>query len=194
MSTTTLGTSTQAITSKNTSINSTKLPAIYNKINWDELMDDWKIQNEDKENSIGIILDYGCGRYTDHIQDFVNSKGFYYLGYDPYWNPIDFQSEIEQISKIKGGGIAAIICSNVLNVIPWWEGVKKTSHAIHALGHRADNRYFISIYSGDNSNRGRETKKDCWQWNRPTKAYLFDPCDIVKKDVIVNKECAYLLK
>ena len=67
---TTLGTDAQVITSKNTSINSSKLPAVYNKINWEELWVEWVTQNNGL-NPIGIILDYGCGRYTQHIQDFV---------------------------------------------------------------------------------------------------------------------------
>lgn len=158
---TTLGTDAQVITSKNTSINSSKLPSVYNKINWEELWVEWVTQN-DGLNPIGIILDYGCGRYTQHIQDFVNSKGFYYIGYDPYWNNIDFDKEIEQISKINGGGLAAVICSNVLNVIPWWTGVKRVSSLVHYLGYQAHNRYFITVYEGNKSGIGQETKKDCW--------------------------------
>ena len=190
---TTLGTNAQVITSKNTSINSTKLPAVYNKINWEKLMEEWLIQNGG-ENPIGIVLDYGCGRYTDHIQDFVNSKGFYYLGYDPYWNDVGFANELAQISKINGGGLAAVICSNVLNVIPWWTGVKRVSSLVHHLGYQANRRYFITTYSGDKSRKGKETKKDCWQWNRPTQDYLFTSDDIVKKDVIIYKESEIFIK
>lgn len=190
---TTLGTDAQVITSKNTSINSSKLPAVYNKIDWEELWMEWTTQNGGL-NPVGIILDYGCGRYTQHIQDFVNTKGFYYIGYDPYWNDIDFNKEIEQISKINGGGLAAVICSNVLNVIPWWTGVKQVSNLVHYIGYLANHRYFITVYSGDNSHHGRETKKDCWQWNRPTESYLFACDDIVKKNVITYKECGNLLK
>lgn len=158
---TTLGTDAQVITSKNTSINSSKLPAVYNKIDWDALMIGWIVQNGG-ENPIGIILDYGCGRYTQHIQDFVNSKGFYYIGYDPYWNNIDFILEIEQISKINGGGVVAIICSNVLNVIPWWAGVKGVDAILKSLAFSyANKRLFTTVYEGDKSHIGRETKKDC---------------------------------
>lgn len=190
---TTLGTDAQVITSKNTSINSKKLPAIYNKIDWDALKIDWMVQNGG-ENPIGIVLDYGCGRYTEHIQDFVNSKGFYYIGFDPYWNKIDFMLEIEQISKINGGGLVAVICSNVLNVIPWWTGVKRVSSLVRYLGYQAHNRYFVTIYSGNKSRKGKETKKDCWQWNRPIQDYLFTSNDIVKKDVIIHKESEIFIK
>lgn len=181
---TTLGTDAQVITSKNTSINSSKLPAVYNKIDWDALMIDWMVQNGG-ENPIGIILDYGCGRYTQHIQDFVNSKGFYYIGFDPYWNKIDFMSEIDQISKINGGGVVAIICSNVLNVIPWWAGVKGVDAILKSLAFSyANKRLFTTVYEGDKSHIGRETKKDCWQWNRPIESYLFSHNQVIRKGVI----------
>ncbi len=183
----------QVITSKNTSINSTKLPSVYSKINWGKLMEEWLIQTGGK-NPIGIVLDYGCGRYTDHIQDFVNSKGFYYLGFDPYWNNICFVDELTQISKINGGGLAAVVCSNVLNVIPTWIEVKRVSSLVHYLGYLANNRYFLTVYSGDKSGIGRETKKDCWQWNRTTEHYLFTCQDDIKKDVITHIDSKDLIK
>ena len=191
---TTLGTNAQVITSKNTSINSKKLPAVYNKIDWDALKIDWIVQNGG-ENPIGIVLDYGCGRYTQHIQDFVNSKGFYYIGFDPYWNNIDFNTEIEQISKINGGGLAAVICSNVLNVIPWWAGVKGVDAILKSLAFSyANKRLFTTVYEGDKSHIGRETKKNCWQWNRPTESYLFSSQQVIRKGVITLKGSERFIK
>ena len=181
---TTLGTDAQVITSKNTSINSSKLPAVYNKVNWDALMSQW-YKEHNGLNPLGIVLDYGCGRYTQHIQDFVNRQGFYYLGYDPYWNKIDFMLEIEQLSKINGGGVVAIICSNVLNVIPWWAGVKGVDVILKSLAFSYVNkRLFTTVYEGDKSHIGRETKKDCWQWNRPTESYLFSQYQVIRKGII----------
>lgn len=172
------------ITSKYTSINSTKLPAIYNKIDWTALMVQW-LKEHNGQNPIGIVLDYGCGRYTDHIQDFVNSQGFYYLGYDPYWNDVDFMNEINQLSKINGGGVVAIICSNVLNVIPSWMTVKRVDALLKSLAFSlAKKRIFTTVYEGDKSHVGRETKKDCWQWNRPAESYLFSQYQVIRKNVI----------
>ena len=182
------------ITSKNTSINSKKLPAVYNKIDWDKLWMEWITQNKGL-NPLGIILDYGCGRYTQHIQDFVNSKGFYYIGYDPYWNNIDFMLEIEQISKINGGGVVAIICSNVLNVIPYWSTVKGIDAMLKSLAFNyANKRLFTTVYEGDKSRVGRETKKDCWQWNRPTESYLFSSQQVIRKNVITLKGSEQFIK
>ena len=177
----------QPITSKYTSINSSKLPAVYNKIDWEMLMSQW-MKEHDGENPLGIVLDYGCGRYTQHIQDFVNEKGFFYIGYDPYWNKIDFMNEIEQVSKINGGGVVAIICSNVLNVIPSWMAVKGLDAILKSLAFSyANKRLFTTVYEGDKSHVGRETKKDCWQWNRPTKSYLFSSLQTIHKGVITFK-------
>ena len=182
------------ITSKNTSINVKKLPDVYKKIDWDALMSQW-YKEHNGLNPLGIVLDYGCGRYTQHIQDFVNSKGFYYIGYDPYWNKIDFMLEIEQISKINGGGVVAIICSNVLNVIPSWMGVKRVDALLKSLAFGlAKKRIFTTVYEGDKSCVGRETKKDCWQWNRPTKSYLFSSQQIVRKGVITLKGSEQFIK
>jgi hypothetical protein len=70
------------ITSKNTSINSKKLPAIYNRLDWDALRERWaKITKFDRTP---IVLDFGCGRYTDHIEQFLTTKGFIFRGYDPF--------------------------------------------------------------------------------------------------------------
>ena len=182
------------ITSKNTSINSKKLPAVYNKIDWDKLWMEWITQNKGL-NPLGIILDYGCGRHTQHIQDFVNSKGFYYIGYVPYWNYIDLMLEIEQISKINGGGVVAIICSNVLNVIPYWSTVKGIDAMLKSLAFNyANKRLFITVYEGDKSRIGRETKKDCWQWNRPTESYLFSSQQVIRKNVITLKGSEQFIK
>ena len=57
------------ITSKNTSINVKKLPAIYGRLNWDALRERWaKITNFERTP---VVLDFGCGRYTDHIEHFL---------------------------------------------------------------------------------------------------------------------------
>ena len=46
------------ITSKNTSINSKRLPAIYNRLNWDALRERWTKLT--KFNRTPIVLDFGC--------------------------------------------------------------------------------------------------------------------------------------
>ena len=65
----------QEFSSANTSINSTKLPAIYNKIDWKKVRNNWYETHD--EMSWPFVLDYGCGRYTEHINEFLmlNSIG-----------------------------------------------------------------------------------------------------------------------
>ena len=63
---------TQTYTSANTSINSAKLPAVYNKINWHQAI----LTNE-------TIMDYGCGKFNN-AKDFVEGIGFEWHGYDKY--------------------------------------------------------------------------------------------------------------
>ncbi len=133
----------QKYTSKNTSINTTKLPSIYSKIQF-------------KPES--LILDYGCGRKIDHIKAYVESKGCKYLPYDPYWCPnLDLTHTIDYV-----------ICSNVLNVIDDLEEVKKVIRFCCMLAPKV----YFSIYEGDKSGIGKITKKDCYQRNQKLDFYL----------------------
>ena len=67
----------QEFTSAKTSINSKRLPAIYNKLNWSKL---WR----DSASIPPVVLDVGAGKYISHIKEFVESQGFVYAPYDPY--------------------------------------------------------------------------------------------------------------
>ena len=80
----------QMYTSKDTSINSTKLPRIYKLI-------EGRIDKEEK------VIDYGCGKFFDNYNLPDN-----YVGYDPYNRP-----ETELLNETYD----VAICSNVLNVI-----------------------------------------------------------------------------
>ena len=73
----------QEFSSANTSINSTKLPAIYGKINWEKVRKKWYETHE--EVSWPFVLDYSCGRYTDHIKAFLASHSIGLIRHDPYW-------------------------------------------------------------------------------------------------------------
>lgn len=61
----------QKITSKNTSINSTKLPAIYNKIDFSKFRNGFN------------ILDYGCGKFNNG-RDYIDSLGGNWWGVRPF--------------------------------------------------------------------------------------------------------------
>lgn len=166
----------QTITSKYTSINSQKLPAIYHRIKWDKIFEEW-----DKTHSRLFhpkVLDIGCGRYTEHIEEFLYPYGFDYLGYDPYW-----KTETENIWALKWQP-QIIICSNVLNVIE----DKEVYEALQKIIRIHNVPYYITVYSGDGSCIGRVTKKDCYQRNEPLSHYIYSCDDVICNRTITSAE------
>lgn len=153
----------QIATSKFTSVNSSRLPAVYNKINFEKIKRFLNVP-------FPTILDYGCGRYTQHIQNFI-PRDFLWQGYDPYWSPINIENKYFDI----------IVCSNVFNVIDDEQEVIR----IHQWIKKHSRLYFITTYKGDKSDIGRYTKKDCYQSNRLTECYGWTN-EKIKKDVICS--------
>ena len=142
----------QNFSSKGTSINKTKLPSIYRKLGS-------KIQGK-------RVLDYGCGRYVDHIEKYLESMHCYPFFYDPYNRP-----EEENYKWIRECGYQnddVAICSNVLNVI---DDEKTITGIIHVLGFFAKESY-ITVYEGDKTGNGRQTGPDQYQRNEKASAYL----------------------
>lgn len=174
------------ITSKNTSVNSKKFPAIYNRLDWGKLMREWACKT--RFESTPVVLDIGCGRYTDQIEHFLATKGFIYKGYDPYWKS---EEENEKSLSLKP---FIVICSNVLNVIK----DKEVYHNIQSLVrsfHYRDKFYrehpslfFITVYEGDRSYVGQITKKDCYQRNLPLNEYLYNVNDVIYKRTLTSLE------
>lgn len=187
------------ITSKNTSINSKKLPAIYNRLDWDALRERWaKITKFDRTP---IVLDFGCGRYTDHIEQFLATKGFIFRGYDPFWKPV------EENNIALSSGLCydpyIVICSNVLNVIADKETAKEIQTYIRdfsfssSLGNnlvREPSFYFITVYEGNKSGIGRMTKPDCFQRNETLDNYIFRYEDVIYKNTITTENGKMFLK
>lgn len=164
----------QTYTSKNTSVNTTVLPAIYNRIKWNLIEETFA---KDKY----VLFDYGCGRKIEHLRKFMVSKGWEWVGYDPNC-PQNLSEFIQFDKKLKEcyndpRTQAVIITSNVLNVIDDEATIGRT------LDYCAqDSRliYFHKIYLGDKTGIPRVTKKDCFQWNKPATFYLSSDFDIVK--------------
>ena len=88
----------QSYSSKNTSVNSKKLPAIYNKIKWNSF-------------SGQTVLDIGAGKYTQHIKSFLSRWGIHYVPFDPY----NCSAEDNLYASCVHPDV--VICSNVFNVI-----------------------------------------------------------------------------
>lgn len=183
---------TQNYTSAATSINSTKLPAIYNKLTDSAYL--WA----------SSYLDFGCGRYTQHIADHVASKAYEvsekapreYRDHMGIWHGYDAYNQTEEVNELELDAFREesdffnqmVICSNVLNVIDSEETIAWIAARFMTW---ADNgaAIMVTVYEGDRSGIGRETKADCYQRNEKISDYLkyFGADFMVKKGVITNR-------
>jgi hypothetical protein len=144
----------QNYSSKYTSVNTKQLPAVYSKINWNKL-----------PKHMLSILDWGCGRDTTYLKEWleVYQKVPHYIRYDPNWC-----TEEENNYALECLGFANIfVCSNVLNVIDDESIIrdicdKASKHSI----------YFITVYEGNKSGVGKQSKTDCFQRNEKTENYF----------------------
>ena len=169
-------TATQTYTSANTSVNSKRLPAIYKKINWNKI-----------KNYYGdlVVLDVGAGKYTQHIKEYIESKGGEYIPYDPYnLSPADNLYASANFDRAN-----VIICSNVFNVIK----EEKVIYDLHSMIRSYRVPYFISVYEGDKSWIGHETKKGCWQRNEEIYAYILNVHEGVHNKVITDFSYAHYI-
>lgn len=153
---------TQTYSSANTSINSTKLPVLYSKIDFFHF---------------DSVLDYGCGKFNNG-KDFCESIGIQWFGYDPY-NRTEEENREACTSLFD-----AILCSNVLNVIDSEEVIQSIVDAIVGT----EVAFFVTVYEGNGSGVGSPTKADCYQRNEKTKDYLrfFPEGTVIRKGVITN--------
>ncbi len=143
----------QKYKSAETSVNSSKLPAIVH------IWDDHIISGLS-------ILDYGCGKFRN-TERFLTAKGFRYFGYDPF----NVETIVNRLVLAKQDYHYAIL-SNVLNVI----AERDVRHEIlwdvkKHLGE--DGTLYIKIYEGNKSGvmKVNEKKNSC-QLNRKTSDYM----------------------
>lgn len=169
----------QEYKSANTSVNTVKLPAIYSKIDWLTLRAYLLSHHMIDEGQMPLVLDYGCGKKTDHIARFLHDYNFNFLGYDPYW----LDKGTNTIAVRSNPDIC--ICSNVLNVIKEKDIVDRV-HCEVIRQSKSGQLYFISVYEGDKSYAGRQTKPNCWQRNETTDMYLFNK-EALKRKVITSQ-------
>ena len=143
----------QKYTSAATSINSSKLPAIFKMINLP---------------SGTINLDFGGGRF-DNVAEYYADKGVTNLVYDPYNRSSEHNSNVLNQIK-KNGGADSVTCSNVLNVIAEPEARTTVIKNIYNLAKTGAPVYF-TVYEGSGSGEGAETKSG-YQLNKKTADYL----------------------
>lgn len=176
---------TQTYSSANTSVNTMKLPAIYNKLYW-QILKYWG------GGKLGVF-DIGCGKETSHIIDFLHNKDIKYFGYDPYWGPIYTKDEFNDIfDKFTWyNGQPIILCSNVFNVLHPWKEVEELKEWIKFFQYP----WFATVYEGDKSGVGKQSKSDCWQWNKKITAYCNKKDnEVIYKGVLTDKNFLGFIK
>lgn len=167
-------TTTQQYTSANTSVNSKRLPAIYKKIHWNLFAN-------------GVVLDIGAGKYTEHIKEFLKTWNIDYIPYDPY--NLSVADNLYASSRFHEA--TCVICSNVFNVIKEMQVI----YDLHDMITSFKVPYFISVYEGDKTWIGRETRKGCWQRNETKEAYIINHKETLIGSVITRDiDRAYVRK
>lgn len=158
-------TPTQQYTSANTSVNSKRLPAIYNKIKWNLFRG-------------GVVLDIGAGKYTEHIKNYLKAWDITYLPYDPY----NLSAADNLYASSRFHEATCVICSNVFNVIKEMQVI----YDLHDMITSFKVPYFITVYEGDKSWLGRETRKGCWQRNETKEGYIINHKETLVGSVITR--------
>lgn len=158
----------QKYSSANTSVNSKRLPALFNKLDFQKLSGNGDCPL--------LIVDFGCGKYSDTTRSLLREKYqdtiyMSYLPADPTFQPDNYENLediVEDWRKTFDRGVVVCVCSNVLNVIkedPVIWSIKNRLFAITPFS-------FFSVYEGNKTGIGSHTKLDCWQRNRRIEDYI----------------------
>ena len=143
----------QRHTSAGTSINAKKLPVLYSKLAKAGVL------------AHGTGIDFGSGKYTDHLSDFVSAQGGTMMFYDPYNQP----ASVNAATLFHRNRSLFCLCSNVLNVIDDDDAVRNAIRKAVRLG---DGIAYFTVYEGDRSGIGKETQNGLsWQRNQKLRSY-----------------------
>jgi hypothetical protein len=156
----------QQYTSAETSINQNKLPAVFNKVNFE---------------SGTTNFDNGGGKF-DNATEELAKRGVKNIIYDPYNRTKEHNENV--ISQIKNKKADTSTISNVLNVIQEKEArievLRNSKNAIKDGG-----KCYITIYEGNKTGVGAATSKG-YQLNMKTKDYLNEVKEVFPNAVIKN--------
>lgn len=140
-----------------TSINSSKLPAIFSMITL----------------APGTVnLDFGGGKY-DNVAEYLKPLDVLNVVYDPFNRSKEHNKEVLDVVK-QNGGADTITCSNVLNVIEEPENrldvIKKCYRCLKPGGIA-----YFTVYEGSGSGEGKANdKRASYQTNMKTSDYVDD--------------------
>lgn len=144
--------SKQEYTSANTSINSSKLPAIFKLVNF-------------KPNTIN--LDYGGGRF-DNATDYLKELDVTNLIYDPYNRSSDHNDKVLKTLNKRKADTATL--SNVLNVVKEKDIRLEILNNIKSLL-KPGGTLYITVYEGSGLGDEKPTRAG-YQLNRKTIDYI----------------------
>ena len=144
---------TQQFTSAGTSLN--QVPALHKK-----LVNVYGLEPGT------VNFDNGAGKF-DKATDFFAENGVANVRYDPYNLPEDVNAAADDYL----GLCDTSTCANVLNVIKEPEVQKDVLRRSKEML-KPGGVLYVSVYEGDRSGVGRQSKNDCWQNNMPLKDYL----------------------
>ena len=166
----------QTFTSSATSINRTKLPAVYRKA--------------ELSHTTPFLVDWGCGKYVDHIRDALHEQNKILYPYDPFNQPSDVNRyTMDFIYWAESAHIEIdIVCSNVLNVIDSDGEVSRICYQLEKITEATGGTAYITVYEGDRSGVGRQTGRDQYQRNESLREYLrFFHNATIRNGVIIVK-------
>lgn len=143
----------QEFDSAKTSINSSKLPAVYKMISI-------------PKGSVGV--DFGGGSF-DNAVEYISDLGATLYVYDPYNRSAEHNKEVIEALKENGGADWAIN-SNVLNVIKEPEAREAVLRNISKIT-KPNAPIYITVYEGRGDSKEGPTKSG-YQLNRKTQDYL----------------------
>ncbi len=142
----------QDIKSNETSINASRLPAVFSKVRFQPYT---------------VNLDIGGGKF-DNVTDFLASQNVKNFIYDPYNRSPEHNAMAAAATE--EGQSDTVTISNVLNVIREQSARNEVlANAVDAV--KPDGTVYITVYEGDGSGVGKETSKG-WQENRLTSSYI----------------------
>ena len=142
---------TQGFGSAGTSLN--QIPAGMRKIDWE---------------SGTTNVDIGGGRF-DKSTEYLAEQGVENLVFDPFNRSAEHNQAVAE--RVRDERVDTATVNNVLNVIDSEESrANVILQAAKAI--KPDGTAYFTIYEGDKSGVGRQTKKDSWQNNRATKDYI----------------------
>lgn len=144
----------QQYSSKNTSIK--QVAAYYKKAIKHEIL-----------GNAEQVFDYGCGGYLQLLNDYAGAHNYCVIGYDPYNQTTEHN--IQAMLMVKGCNM--VVCNNVLNVLTD-KDMHRAIQELKGLSVIAQSPVYITVYEGNGTGQGRETKQDCYQRNEKKEAYI----------------------